>query len=130
MFADTTFKKFTIAEKDKLVGRLEINDNLIANNKFVRPFIRDIESKMITKVGNRNYEKLNTYIINSMNDYYNRLTNNSSVSEQQMMLSTYRHLYEMWRDLHTYKKNNNLVEMDKTYDLFSYELYVLGYSEE
>ncbi len=130
MFADTTFKKFTIAEKDKLVGRLEINDNLIANNKFVRPFIRNIESKMITKVGNRNYEKLNTYIINSMNDYYNRLTNNSSVSEQQMMLSTYRHLYEMWRDLHTYKKNNNLVEMDKTYDLFSYELYVLGYSEE
>ena len=129
MFADTTFKKFTIAEKDKLVGRLEINDNLIANNKFVRPFIRDIESKMITKVGNRNYEKLNTYIINSMNDYYNRLTNNSSVSEQQMDNGEYKHLYEMWTDLHNYKRTNNIVEMDKTYDLFSYELYVLGYNE-
>ena len=129
MFADTTFKKFTIAEKDKLVGKLEINNELVASNKFIRPFIREVGSKMVTKIGNRNYEKLNAYIINCMKDYYSRLTNNTSISEQQMMLSTYKHLYDMWTDLHNYKRTNNIVEMDKTYDLFSYELYVLGYNE-
>ena len=129
MFADTTFKKFTIAEKDKLVGKLEINDNLVSKHQFIRPFIRELNSKMITKIGNRDYEKLNNYIINCMKDYYSRLTNNTSISEQQMMLSTYKHLYEMWTDLHNYKRTNNIVEMDKTYDLFSYELYVLGYNE-
>ena len=42
MFADTTFKKFTIAEKDKLVGKLEINDNLVSKHQFIRPFIREL----------------------------------------------------------------------------------------
>ena len=59
MFADTTFKKFTIAEKDKLVGKLEINDGLVSTHQFIRPFIRELDSKMVTKIGNRDYEKLN-----------------------------------------------------------------------
>lgn len=129
MFTDTTFKKLSISEKDRLVGKLEINDHLVSASKFIRPFIRDLGVKMVTKIGDRNYEELNKYIINCLKDYHSRLMNNPSASERSMMLSTYNHLYQMWEDLHNYKKSNNLVEMDKTYDLFSYELYVLGYTD-
>ena len=127
MFVDATFKKYKIDENDISIGVVEANNELLRTNAFVRPFIREKGYKMVTKIGNRNYEVLNNYIINSMKDYYNRLVN-SSKSERNRMSETYKHLYEMWTDLHNYKKNNNLVEMDKTYDLFSYELYVLGYT--
>lgn len=129
MFSDTTFRKFHISEKEKTIGQLEINDALVSSNQFIRPFIREAGSKMVVKIGNRDYEKLNQYIINSMKDYYNLLMNSTSNSEKSMMLKTYNHLYEMWNDLHNYKRTNNLTEMDKTYDLFSYELYVLGYTD-
>ncbi len=128
MFTDTTFKKFHISEKEKLIGQLKINEELIKNNHFIRPFLRNNESKTIVKVGNRDYKELDQYIIKSMKDYYNQLMNSTSLSERSMMLKTYNHLYEMWRDLYNAKRTNNITEMDKTYDLFSYELYVLGYS--
>lgn len=128
MFVDSTFKKYNISEKDKLIGVLEVNNDLVTSFKFIRPFIREQSIKMVTKIGSRNYEELNKYIINCMKNYYDRLMNSTSKSERNMMNSTYKHLYDMWKDLHNYKKSNNLVEMDKTYDLFSYELYVLGYT--
>ncbi len=129
MFTDVTFKKYHISENDKLIGDLEVNAPLLTSTTFAMPFIREKELKRVTKIGDRNYEKLNQYIIRSLKDYYNRLMNSTSISERSIMLKTYQHLYEMWNDLHNYKRSNNLVEMDKTYDLFSYELYVLGYTE-
>lgn len=129
MFIDTTLKKFTISEQDKLIGRMEINEPLIASSLFFHPFIRESGIKTVTKIGDRDYIKLNEYIITSMKDYYNRLMSTSSVSEKNMMLVTYNHLYEMWTELYEYRKTGNLKEMDKTYDLFSYELYVLGYTD-
>ena len=129
MFIDTTLKKFTISEYDVLIGRLEINENLIRSSSFIRPFIRDTEIKTVTKIGDRDYNKINQHIIDSMKDYYERLMSTSSVSEKSMMLGTYKHLYQMWIELSNYKKTNNLVELDKAYDLFFYELYVLGYTD-
>ena len=127
MFVDAAFKKYKIDENDKSIGVIEANANLLKTNTFLKPLIRESRYKRIIKIGNRNYEVLNSYIIHSMNDYYNRLMV-SSKSERPMMYNTYNRLYEMWKDLHSFKKENNLVEMDRTYDLFSYELYVLGYT--
>ncbi len=127
MFVDAAFKKYKIDENNVSIGVLEVNQNLLKMNDFVQPFIREQDYKMIIKIGDRNYDVLNKYIIASLNDYYNRLMN-ASKSDRNMMTKTYNHLYEMWVELHEHKKNNNLVEMDKTYDLFSYELYVLGYT--
>ncbi len=128
MFVDEAFKKYKIAEGDQSIGTLEVNQDVLLNSSFLQPFIREKEYKRITKIGNRNYEELNKYIIASLNDYYNRLMN-ATKSEYNRMLNTYNRLYEMWKDLHNFKEANNLVEMDKTYDLFSYELYVLGYTK-
>ena len=129
MFIDTALKIYIISEQDKMIGKLGINESLIGKSHFIRPFIRETETKTVIKVGDRDYEKLNQYIISSMKDYYERLLNTSSTSEKSMMISTYNHLYGMWKELHKYIKSANFIEMDKTYDLFSYELYVLGYME-
>lgn len=129
MFTNTTFKKFNIAEKEKLVGKIEVNDILVSKTKFDTPITRETSSKMITKVGDRDYEKLQKFIIDCMKNYYEKMMSASTNSEKNRMLTTYTHLYEMWKELYNAKKSNNIVEKDKMYDLFSYELYVLGYNE-
>lgn len=128
MFDDTTLKKYKIDENERSIGELEVNCDLLKQNNFLSPFIRENDKKIVTKIGDRNYEVLNQYIINCMNDYYNRLIN-STTTDRDTMLNIYNRLYDMWQELHNYKKSNNLVEMDKIYDLFSYELYVLGYTD-
>ncbi len=127
MFMDISFKKYKIDENNSTIGEFEVNMELMKHTEFARPFIRDNNRRVITKIGNRNYEELNNYIINCMKNYYNRLVN-AAATDYDMMLKTYNRLYDMWKELHMHKNNNNLVEMDKMYDLFSYELYVLGYT--
>lgn len=126
MFTDMSFKKYTVDENNVSVGRVEVNKELLDNEDFVRPFIRENEATEVTKVGNRDYEALDQYIITSLNNYYDRLMS-APDSERDGMLNTYRHLYSMWQELHNFKISKNLPEIDRMYDLFSYELYVLGY---
>ena len=122
----TSFKKFAVDENNISVGKIEANNDLLNAENFIRPFIRDNSVSEVTKFGNRDYEKLDQYIITSLNNYYNRLMN-ATETERDGMLNTYRHLYSMWQELHNFKISKNLVEIDKMYDLFSYELYILGY---
>lgn len=127
MFTDASLKKYTVDENSVLIGKIEANADILQAEDFVEPFIRDKMAVEITKLGNRDYQKLDQYIITSLNDYYNRMMSAEEI-EKKKMISVYRHLYDMWQDLHNFKITKNLEELDKMYDLFSYELYVLGYS--
>lgn len=127
MFTDASLKKYTVDENSVLIGKIEANADILQAENFVEPFIRDKMAVEITKLGNRDYQKLDQYIISSLNDYYNRMMSAEEI-EKKKMISVYRHLYDMWQDLHNFKITKNLEELDKMYDLFSYELYVLGYS--
>lgn len=118
-----------ITENNASIGKVEVNKDLLALKNFIRPFIRNNEIKEITKVGNRNYLALDQYIIKSLNDYYKRLEEVGE-TEKKKMLEVYNHLYELWQNLRNFKISQNLPEIDKTYDLFSYELYLLGYEDE
>lgn len=126
MFTDASFKKYEVDENNILVGKVEVNSDLIKEKDFVRPFIRKVEATEITKLGDRDYQKLDQYIVASLNDYYSRLMSVNE-EERKVMLNIYRRLYSMWQELHNFKISKNLPEIDKMYDLFSYELYVLGY---
>lgn len=126
MFTDASFKKYEVDENNILVGKVEVNSDLLKEKDFIRPFIRKVEATEITKLGNRDYQKLDQYIVTSLNNYYNRLMS-ANEEERKVMLNVYRRLYGMWRELHNFKISKNLTEIDKMYDLFSYELYVLGY---
>lgn len=126
MFSDTSFKKYSVDENNTSVGKIEANLGILTGNDFIRPFLRKNEVVEITKIGNRDYEKAEQYIVTSLNNYYNRLIN-ASAEERTNMVKTYRHLYSMWQELHNFKVSKNLTEIENMYDLFSYELYLLGY---
>ena len=126
MFTDTTYKKFVVDENNISVGKIEVNNDLIKQANFIRPFKRESSILEVTKVGDRDYKKTEQYIIDSLNDYYNRLMSSTDI-EKNNMLNTYNRLYGMWRELHNFKISKNLAEIEKMYNLFSYELYILGY---
>jgi hypothetical protein len=129
MFPDALYKKYNIDENNKLIGKIDVNSDLIKSADFIRPFIRNEGAREIIKFGTRDYEKLDNYIIASLNDYYNRLIC-ASDEERNSMLTVYQRLYSMWQELYNHKLNHNLKELDNTYDLLTYELYVLGYTEK
>ncbi len=126
MYTEFFFKTYDVSENNISVGKLEVNLDLISKEQFIRPFIRESEPKTLKEINGLNYAELDQFIINSLNDYYNRLMS-APETEKLNMLNTYHHLYDMWRDLHNYKISKNLKEIEKMYNIFSYELYVLGY---
>ncbi len=125
MFNDTSFKSFLIDLDNKSIGKIDVNLNIL-NNKFKIPFIRKDKPILVERIGNRDYQKLDEFIIKTMNEYYNKMIN-SVGSEKDLMLNNYNHLYSIWRDLHNYKISKNIVEIDNTYDALLFELYLLGY---
>ena len=106
MFTDASLKKYTVDENSVLVGKIEANADILRAEDFVEPFIRDKMAVEITKLGNRDYQKLDQYIITSLNDYYNRMMSAEEI-EKKKMISVYRHLYDMWQDLHNFKITKN-----------------------
>ena len=129
MITDTSFKKYNIDENNAFVGLVEVNLDLMKDEKFISPFMRSKEATEITKLGNRDYEKLERFIIDSLKNYYDLLMS-ANESDRDKMLTTYTRLYGMWQDLRNFKISKDLVGIDKTYDLFLYELYVLGYTNK
>lgn len=127
MFTDASFKKINVDENNASIGQIELNQDLMKEEKFMSPFVRDKEALEIIKLGNRDYNKLDTFIIDSLKNYYNLLMS-ASESDRMKMLDVYKRLYGMWQDLRNFKISKDLAGIDKTYDLFLYELYVLGYT--
>ncbi len=126
MFKDTYFPKFKVLENNTTIGELEVNQDFIKQNTFYQPIIREKETKEVLKVGTRDNEVIQKFIIASMNDYYNRLLN-SNGNERNIMLTNYNRLYDLWKELFNYKRTNNITEINKTYDMFTYGLYLIGY---
>lgn len=125
MFEDETLKSFLIDLDNKSVGKIDVNIDLLSNN-FCFPFDRNKNLLTVEKVGNRDYTKLDNFIIKTMNMYYNKMMEVNG-SEKDLMLNNYNHLYSIWRDLHNYKLDKNLIEIDATYDAMLFELYLLGF---
>lgn len=126
MFKDTYFPKFKVLENNTTIGELEVNQDFIKQNTFYQPMMREKETKEVLKVGTRDNEVIQKFIIASMNDYYNRLLN-SNGNERNIMLTNYNRLYDLWKELFNYKRTNNITEINKTYDMFTYGLYLIGY---
>ena len=127
MFTETTLKKFSIDEENNSIGKVEVNIDILKNEKFYYPFIRENTNQEIIRYGNRDYQEFEQFIITSLNDYYTRLMKSSGI-EYNNMLKIYERLYEMWQDLYNFKLSKNIEEINKIYDVFSYELYLLGFT--
>ncbi len=127
MFTEDTFSKFKISTKEAVVGDLTVNNDLLKQYDFYHPFTRINYFKEVTKYGTRDALAIEQYIVNCLNDYYVKLVNNTNIEERNKMLDKYVHLYGMWRELYTYKNAQDLISMNNMYDMFLYELYIIGY---
>lgn len=126
MFKDTDFPKFKIEENNQTIGEIEVNMDFIKETEFYQPMFRENLYKEVLQVGERDYIQLKNFIITSMKDYYNRLMN-ANKTERSFFLTQYQRLYGLWQELYNAERSHNQVQVDKTYDLFLYGLYTLGY---
>lgn len=126
MLTKGIYKVMKLNDGDKYLGIIRYNDEIIRSGRFVRPFVRVVNPLQIIIMGNRDYHKLDQFIIAALNDYYKKISA-SSETERSMMLKNYNHLYQLWTLLNQAKNNYNYKMMNQHYDALSYQLYLLGY---
>jgi len=127
MFTKCDFKTLELNDGNIYVGIIHWNDNFLNRGQFVRPFIRDLTVKKIAKIGKRDYNVTDNFIISALNDYYKRISSAKSENERKIMLTNYNRLYQSWTILNQSKMAHQYKMMEDTYDEISYQLYLLGY---
>ncbi len=127
MFSKCDFKTLKLNDSALFVGLIRLNESLINQKDFIRPLIRDLQSKSILKIGKRDYQASDQFIITALNDYYNRMNQARNKEEEEKMKENYNRLYNSWTLLNQAKTNHQYKVMEDSYDEISYQLYLLGY---
>ena len=121
--------KYKIDNNGKPVGKLKVSKFIKDISKYKVPF-EDSKKLVIDKIGVGTYDNFDSFIIESLNDYYKKLTNPSDVDKKEEMLETYTNLYSLWEKICQQKDQGNYVEIRKLYNKISYGLFILGYDDE
>lgn len=127
MFSKCDFRILKLNDDNNYLGIVRFNENLLNQGEFRKPFFRDTNMKLILKVGKRNYNLSDQFIISALNDYYKRMNEAGNKTEQETMLANYNRLYNSWTLLNQAKSNHQYKMMEDSYDEISYQLYLLGY---
>lgn len=125
MFTKCDLKPFELNDNSILLGFVQVNETIFNQRKISIPIERDTNPKLIIRIGKRNYEEYDKFIIAALNDYYKRI-NDASENEKALMLANYNQLYHSWTKLNQAKTQGN-TNIDAIYDSLSYQLYLLGY---
>ena len=128
MLALSQSYKFELDSNGKKLGTLTISKFLKEVSRYKMPF-EDTTKKEIIKIGNGDYDNVDNFIIESLNDYYKKLSSPSDVTSKEDMLDNYTKLYELWNGICQKKEENNIVELNDLYGKISYGLYLLGYND-
>ncbi len=126
MFDKCDFRTLELKDGMKFVGIVRSNDIAVQREFYLTPFVRDLSAKMILRIGTRNYNLCDQFIVASLNDYYKRI-NEAKNDAREMMLANYNRLYQSFTILNQAKQTHNYKMMEDCYDSLSYQLYLLGY---
>ena len=127
MFSKANFKILKFNDGSLYLGLIEANLEFLSQNLFVQPIVRDNSQKRIIKIGKRNYQLSDQFIITALNDYYKRINETSSEEDRNIMLANYNRLYNSWTILNQAKTTGQYKIMEDAYDEISYQLYLIGY---
>ncbi len=127
MFSKSDFKILKFNDGMNYLGLIQANINFLSQNLFLQPILRDPSLKRIIKIGKRNYQLSDQFIITALNDYYKRINETSDEETRNIMLENYRRLYNSWTILNQAKTSGQYKVMEDTYDDISYQLYLIGY---
>ena len=128
MIALSQSYKYNLDSNGKKLGTLFISKFIKNIDRYKMPF-EDTSKKELIKIGNGNYDNIDNFIIESLNDYYKKLSSPSDVTSKEDMLDNYTKLYELWNGICQKKEENNIVELNDLYGKISYGLYLLGYND-
>ena len=128
MLALSQSYKYDLDSNDKKLGTLIISKFLKETSRYKMPF-EDTPKKELIKIGNGDYDNVDNFIIESLNDYYKKLSSPSDVASKEEMLENYTKLYQLWTSICSKKEEKNIVELNELYGKISYGLYLLGYTD-
>lgn len=126
MFTKCDLKAMELNDGNAFLGIIKYNENLIKNENFLVPFIREQRMLSVISVGKRDYKNTDIFISQSLNDYYKKI-NSAKKDEKERMLETYNRMYQCWTLLNQAKQVGNRKIMEDYYESISYQLYLLGY---
>ena len=127
MIATSQSIKYTINDNKNCIGKIFVSKFIKNLDSYKIPFIRT-EKKDLIKIGIGDYEDFDSFIISSLNDYFNKI--NDDVLNKDEMLDNYTKLYSLWSNICECKENNNLVKLNEFYNKISYGLCLLGYEDK
>ena len=107
--------KYKIYNNCKDIGEFKVSNFLNDIKKYKIPF-EDSKKLVIDKIGVGTYDNFDAFIIESLNDYYKKLTNPSDVDKKEDMLEIYSNLYSLWENICKQKDQGNYIEIRKLYN--------------
>lgn len=129
MIATSQCIKMDLYEKQNLIGKIKLSKFIKNINSYKLPFEKT-NKKTLIKIGTGDYSDFDSFIISSLNDYYNKLSNPTDLDTKENMLDNYKRLYSLWASICEAKEQNNIVELNNLYNKISYGLYLLGYDDK
>lgn len=128
MFENIRYKELQWLDGGIQKGIIRVNQNFDFNEKTTRPFKRS-KTREVLSVGRVNYERLDSFIINSLNDYYTKLNLVTKAEEKRRRTNEYNELYQLWYNINVARQNRD-INLNNYYDDLVYRLYLLGYKSD
>lgn len=121
----TGMKQLQFLDKGQIIGKVYYNEKFPFSKEKARPFIRN--KKMVIKSDGRvNYALLDQFVISSLTDYYQKISNNKDAEERAKQINEYQRLYYLWQKVMQAKQTND-INLNSYYDDIVYQLYLRGY---
>ena len=128
MFENIRYKELQWLDGGIQKGIIRVNQNFDFNIKTTRPFKR-AKIREVLSVGRVNYERLDSFIINSLNDYYTKLNLVTKAEEKRRRTNEYNELYQLQYNINVARQNRD-INLNNYYDDLVYRLYLLGYKSD
>lgn len=125
MFTNATQKELQWLDNGKTIGTVNVNTNYSVKGEFTRPFMRNKGCEILS-IGRVNYALLDTFIIQSLNDYYAKINEAKDANDRNQRIIQYNELYQLWYRVNIAKQNHD-IQLNSYYDDIVYRLYLLGY---
>lgn len=125
MFQSSELKVLQLFDNNRFCGLIKYNPNIYHKIEMTRPFIRNGKREILS-IGRVNYEFLDNFIRNSLNDIYAHLNEGKDPETKRQKIREYQELYALWQKIAVARQNNDL-NISSYYDDLVYRLYLKGY---
>ena len=125
MFEKATDKVMQWLDHGQVLGLVHINSKHDFSILTKRPIDKN-KGMEVVSIGRVNYALLDQFIMQSLNDYYQKINQVKHEEERKQRIIEYNTLYQLWYQVNVAKQTNDL-SLNSYYDDIVYRLYLLGY---